>query len=240
MRIYFASPDPRGGRCVLPPDAAHHATRVRRLREGDPITVFDGVGNEYAGTIFGVGRHGLEVDLGPAQAVSRESALDICLAQGISSGDRMDYTVQKAVELGVSRIQPLLTERSVVRLEGDRAARRREHWQAVVVSACGQCGRNQVPEVAPAMALRDWLAVLGEFAGVRLSLDPEGDVRLATIPPPRQLTLLAGPEGGLAPAELLAVRQTGFTGLRLGPRTLRTETAAVAALAAMQAAWGDF
>lgn len=240
MRIYFAALGRGGGTCVLPADASHHAARVRRMRAGDAVVVFDGAGNEARGTILGMARRGLEVELEPAAPVSRESALAICLAQGISTGDRMDYTVQKAVELGATRIQPLATERSVVRLDAERADRRRDHWHAVAASACEQCGRNVIPDIAPVMSLRDWLATVQGQPGTRLTLDPVGEGRLAAIPRQTAVTLLAGPEGGLSEVELGAARQAGFTGIRLGPRTLRTETAAVAAMAAMQTLWGDF
>ena len=210
------------------------------MRAGDAVVVFDGAGFEAHGTITGMGRRGLEVELKPAEPVSRESALAICLAQGISTGDRMDYTVQKAVELGATCIQPLATERSVVRLDAERADRRLDHWRAVAASACEQCGRNLLPEIAPVMPLREWLAGVQSHAGTRLTLDPTGDDRLASLPARSGVTLLAGPEGGLSSAELDAARQAGFVGVRLGPRILRTETAAVAAMAAMQALWGDF
>ena len=225
---------------MLPADASHHAARVRRMRAGDAVVVFDGAGFEARGTLLGMGRHGLEVELEPAMAVSRESALSICLAQGISGGDRMDYTIQKAVELGATRIQPLATERSVVRLDADRAGRRLDHWRAVAISACEQCGRNTLPDIVPVMALRDWLGVVRGESGTKLTLDPEATDRLASLPAQTSVTLLAGPEGGFSDVELDAARQAGFAGVRLGPRILRTETAAVAAMAAMQALWGDF
>ena len=152
----------------------------------------------------------------------------------------MDYTVQKAVELGVRAIQPLTTERSVVRLDASRAAKRVSHWQGIIVAACEQCGRNEVPDVLPVLSLNAWLGALRQDA-LRLTLTPGARLRLAELERPRgEIVLLAGPEGGLSPRELKDVQASGFTSVRLGPRVLRTETAAVAALAAMQTLWGDF
>jgi 16S rRNA (uracil1498-N3)-methyltransferase len=171
--------------------------------------------------------------------VSRESPLAVVLAQGISSGERMDYTVQKSVELGVTVIQPLLTQRSVVRLTGERADKRVAHWQAVAAAACEQCGRNRVPEVLPVQSLTHWLGTLR--GGVRYLLSPQAPNRLRELTRPADaITLLVGPEGGWDSTESAAAQTTGFAPLALGPRVLRTETAAVAALAAMQALWGDF
>jgi 16S rRNA (uracil1498-N3)-methyltransferase len=163
------------------------------------------------------------------------------LAQAVSSGERMDYTVQKVVELGAARIEPLMSSRCVVRLTGERAVKRAAHWRAVAVAACEQCGRNRVPEIAPVTAFRDWL---GRQSGTdergRLLLAPHTGVRLRdVIRPAGMLTLLVGPEGGFSPEEEDAARRVGFNPVRLGPRVLRTETAAVAALAALQALWGD-
>ena len=167
----------------------------------------------------------------------------VVLVQGVSSGERMDYTVQKAVELGVARIQPLETSRSVVRLDDARARKRCAHWQSIAISACEQCGRNRVPEIAPVMALRNWLGQGpgGESAELRVLLAPEAHIALADLPAPRHgVCLIAGPEGGLTPEEVQDAERCGYIAARLGPRVLRTETAALAALAAMQTLWGDF
>ncbi|MBX3666722.1 MAG: 16S rRNA (uracil(1498)-N(3))-methyltransferase, partial [Burkholderiales bacterium] len=170
-----------------------------------------------------------------------ESPLQVTLAQAVSSGERMDYTIQKAVELGATAVQPLLAERCVVRLSGERAAKKRLHWQGVAVSACEQCGRDVVPEVRPLLGLRDWLQQPGPAGGLRLLLAPGAATGLRDLSRPADgITVLAGPEGGLAPAEADDAVRAGFTPLRLGPRVLRTETAAVALLAALQALWGDF
>jgi 16S rRNA (uracil1498-N3)-methyltransferase len=213
---------------------------VLRLAAGDAVIAFDGVGHEYAARIDRISKSGLTLIVGEPHAVDRESPLEVVLAQGISGGDRMDYTVQKAVELGVHAIQPLTAERSVVRLDRDRAAKRVAHWQAVAVSACEQCGRNRVPQVLPVATLATWLGGV-PAAAARITLTPDAAARLAALERPRgAIILLAGPEGGLSPREHESAIATGFTAVRLGPRVLRTETAAVAALAAMQTLWGDF
>lgn len=240
-RIYFSDPIPEHGRCRLPAAKAHHIAHVLRLAEGDAVVVFDGRGGAWDGQIAAIARGEVEVQLRAARAESCESPLPVTLAQAVSSGERMDYTIQKAVELGVHAIQPLMAERCVVRLSGERAQKRVAHWQAVVVSACEQCGRNTVPEVRPLLGLREWLAGLAAEAGLRLLLAPQAVLR------PRELgrsasgvTLLAGPEGGFSESESADALRAGFLALRLGPRVLRTETAAVAALAVLQAQWGDF
>jgi 16S rRNA (uracil1498-N3)-methyltransferase len=173
--------------------------------------------------------------------VEREARLHVVLVQGLSSGDRMDFTLQKAVELGVAAIQPVATERSVVKLRDERAQRRLEHWQNLVIAACEQCGRNRVPSVAPVLAFDQWIAGLPATDECRLLLSPGATVALRDLQPvPQRVLLLAGPEGGLSPAESGIAQSRGFRPVRLGPRVLRTETAALAALAAMQALWGDF
>lgn len=239
-RFYLPTEVPAHGVCELPAEQSHHAAHVLRLVAGDAVVAFDGRGNEYAATIERVSKTGVRVTLGEPQAVDRESPLEVTLAQGISSGERMDYTIQKAVELGVSAIQPLSTERSVVRLDAERAARRAAHWHGVAVAACEQCGRNRVPQVYSVAPLANWLGSAPKSA-LRFTLTPGAARRLTQLErPATPLTLLVGPEGGLSPREHEYAAASGFTPLRLGPRVLRTETAAVAALAAMQTLWGDF
>jgi 16S rRNA (uracil1498-N3)-methyltransferase len=171
--------------------------------------------------------------------VERESSLDIRLAQGISSGERMDYTLQKAVELGVRAIQPLTMRRSVVKLSSERAEKRVSHWQGIVMSACEQCGRNHLPVVARPLDIPQWLATAPQ--GLKLFLSPDADLSMKQLPQPSgPVWMMAGPEGGFEPAESVLIRDFGFTPVRLGPRILRTETAALAAVAAMQVLWGDF
>lgn len=241
-RLYFPGEIAAHGRCVLAPEQAHHVVRVLRLKAGDSVILFDGRGGEYAAVITALAKAGVTLNVAERAGVDRESPLAVTLAQAISSADRMDYTIQKAVELGVMRIQPLESSRSIVRLDPVRAAKRGAHWQAVAVAACEQCGRNRVPEVAPVLPLPAWLGRAAAQAGVpRLLLSPRAQANLRDLPPPpREVLLLAGPEGGLSPHEQDDAQSAGFTPVKLGPRVLRTETAAVAALAAMQVLWGDF
>ena len=240
MNPRFFCPQPLAPRSLagLPAAAAHHAVRVLRLGVGDAVTLFNGEGGEYPGRLVEAGRI-VRVELDEWLPVERESPLDIALAQALPSGDRMDFVVQKAVELGVARIQPLIASRSVVKLAGERAARRVEHWRQVAISACEQCGRNRLPVIAPILDLRQWLGQLAQDNGVcRLLPSPQGGRRPRELAGKRFL-LLVGPEGGLNAEEVSAARPTGFADLSLGPRILRTETAGPAALAALGALLGD-
>ena len=243
-RFFSTQPLPVGARVDLSENAARHAVRVLRLRENDGLTLFDGTGGEVAARIAHVGRDAVVAEVMQRRDVECESPIDITLVQALQSGEKMDLTVQKAVELGVRRIVPVTSQRSVVRLEGDRAQRRVAHWQAVAISACEQCGRNRVPEVSDLVGLRQWLAKPASGGSVvRLLLDPRSTNTLDSLPCPREdwgVELLIGAEGGLSPEETEMALQAGFTGVRLGPRVLRTETAGLAALAAIQCLWGDF
>jgi len=224
---------------TLPDASAHHAARVLRLSVGDAVTLFNGRGGEWAGNIHHIGKRTVDVRVAAWQDVERETPLRITLAQGISSGERMDYALQKAVELGVHAIQPVACTRSVVKLSGERADRRRSHWQNLVIAACEQCARNRVPEVSDIVPLPAWLAQ-PTTAALRLIFAPHAQHTLHTLPrPDGDITILAGPEGGFSADEYNAARAVGFIPVRLGPRILRTETAALAALAAMQTLWGD-
>jgi len=239
-RLYIPDDIPAHGIFDAPADQAHHVAHVLRLSAGDALTVFDGHGREYPAVIERVGKSAVTLRVSEPSVVDRESPLAVTLAQGISSGERMDYTVQKSVELGVHAIQPLSVERSVVKLSAERAAKRVAHWQAVAVAACEQCGRNRVPLVMPVRSLTSWLADVGADA-LRLTLSPDAASTLRELERPAgQIVLLVGPEGGLSPREIEDAKAAAFRPLRLGPRVLRTETAALAALAAMQAVWGDF
>ncbi len=238
-RFYLDQPLALGARFNLPPGPARHAARALRLAPGDAVTLFDGRGGEYAARIERIHKDDVAVSVIGFQPVERESGLRVHLAQGISSGERMDYTLQKAVELGIASIQPIAARRSVVKLSGERADRRVAHWQGVVASACEQCGRNRVPVVAQPLALANWLGT--RAPGRLLYLSPLADARLADLPAPGDAdTLVAGPEGGFEADEIAALRAAGAVPVRLGARILRTETAALAALAAMQVLWGDF
>jgi len=225
-------------RVVLPDEVARHAVGALRLRHGDPVILFNGDGHEYHGRLEKVGKHA-EVTLLARQQPERESQLKITLVQGISSGERMDFTLQKAVELGVDAVQPVIMRRTIVRLDPDKRGRRRQHWQAVVASACEQCGRNILPSVAPIEDFSDWLRQSGQ-SGSRYLLDPEQGLQPRTLAPPEgPILLIVGPEGGFDPAERDAAVAAGCQPLRLGPRVLRTETAGMVALATLQALWGD-
>lgn len=234
-RIYHAGPLAAGGEIELSAEAARHVVRVLRLRPGSELVVFDGAGVQATGRLVGTDPAVVRIEtVGPGTA---ESPLDITLVQGISRGHRMDLVVQKATELGVSTLWPVMCARSVVRLDDQRAARRVQHWREVAVAACEQCGRSRLPEIrSPAPVAEAFAAV----RGLSLVLDPVAGADLAGLPPPdREVSLLIGPEGGLTAAETAAARTAGFLPLRLGPRVLRTETAAIAALTAVGLAWGD-
>lgn len=229
-----------GASVDLPPEAAHHATKVLRLADGDAVVLFDGRGGEWTGRLHRVGKT-VAVMLEAFDAADRQPSVAITLAQGLPASDKMDWIVQKAVELGVARIAPVACRRSVIRLSGERLERRHAHWQAVAIAACEQCRRNLVPEVAPLVDLPQLLAGAAGDNGMRLILAPGAAVRLAELPrPDGPVTLLIGPEGGFEDNELAAAQIAGFQAVSLGPRVLRTETAGPAALAAMMALWGDF
>lgn len=230
-----------GALIALPATAAHHLARVLRAAVGDALIVFnDGV--EFAATIARIDRHGVTVKLGGGTPVDRENPLACVLAQAISSGERMDITLQKAVELGIRVVQPLYSERSIVRLDAARTLKRVEHWRQIMISACEQCGRNIIPGVTPPQPVIDWLGGLAPppAGELRLLLSPHADRGLVELPRPASVVLLAGPEGGFTQAETTLATQRGFVELRLGPRVLRTETAALAALAALNTLWGDY
>ncbi len=223
---------------ALPAAVAHHAERVLRLAAGDAVTLFDGRGGECVATLVAVGRQPL-ARLGPRLAVEREAPLAVTLVQALASGDKMDWIVQKAVELGAAAVQPVAAERSVLKLAGERAGKRVAHWQQIAVAACEQSGRNRVPAVGEIMPLAKYLAQDG--SGARMILAPGADGALAgKTRPSGPLAILIGPEGGWSPAELELAARAGCAPLALGPRVLRTETAGLAALAAIQTLWGDF
>ncbi|MBL6751525.1 MAG: 16S rRNA (uracil(1498)-N(3))-methyltransferase, partial [Nevskia sp.] len=208
-----------------------------RMRPGELLVLFNGTGGEYEAVIESVDRRVVLVRVESFREVERESPLNVTLAQCVSKGERMDYAVQKAVELGVQRIVPLLSSRGVVRLDAERWERKLAHWRGVVAAACEQSGRTRVPHVDAVQKLEAWLP--SAPAGTRLLLAPEGAASLRHVRAPSAPTLLVGPEGGLAEEEIEHARRYDFQPVGLGPRVLRTETAGVAALAAMQALWGD-
>lgn len=248
-RFYYPGenniPGPGGSVSVAGP-AAHHALKVIRLRVGDRVVLFNGCGGEFSCVIENVNDgKTMMVRVEKSNPIERDSSLNIMLVQAINSSEKMDYLIQKAVEVGVSSIQPISTERSIVKLDNDRAAKRFVHWQNLVVAACEQCGRNRIPNVHPVLSFSTWLdqTLVSEKnkSGLRLMMVPSGSKRLAEFEKPLGLIdLLIGPEGGFSAAEETAARNTGFHPLNLGPRILRTETAAVAAISAMQVLWGDY
>jgi len=236
-RFYVDAALRAGGVLTLPEDAAHHAVRVLRLHEGDDVTLFNGRGGEFAARIASIQRARMLVDVLQHRSIEREAPLRITLVQGISAGDKMDSTVRKAVELGVALIQPILATRSVARPKGERAEGRRDHWQKVVVAACEQCGRNRIPEVRPLVPLADYRA----GSGAKILLSPLSELALSKMRlEGEEFIVAAGPEAGFTPEEEAALAAQGFMPARLGARVLRTETAAIAAISALNALRGDF
>lgn len=237
IRIFQPGPLRADSRIELDATAANHVSRVLRLREGAALTLFDGRGGEYPATLVQVEKRRAEVQLRQRLNRETESPLDLTLVQGVSKGERMDYAVQKATELGVRRIVPVETDHGVVSLDPARWEKKRSHWQRVAVSACEQCGRNRIPEVTPVTSLKAWLG--GKPAGLGLFLDPGQSESVTDLSREEKVTLVIGPEGGLSEEECRLAADRGYHGIRLGPRVLRTETAAVAALAVLQMRWGD-
>lgn len=225
------------GEHPLPEAQAHYIGRVLRMAEGDAVQLFDGSGTEYRGVLLEVGKKRVSVRLDESLAGQRESPLRIHLGQGVSRGERMDWAIQKATELGVTEITPIVSERCEVRLKDERADKRLAHWRQVAISACEQCGRSSVPLIHPPELLADWLKNVE--AELKLVLHPVAEPMVSHARP-ASLAFLIGPEGGLADAEVTQAQQAGYHAARLGPRVLRTETAPVVALAVAQQLWGDF
>ena len=238
-RVHVPEPLTAGRRHTLEGDAANHIARVLRLKPGDPLTLFDGRGGEHAGRIEEFRKGAVIVAVGDRATAARESRLPLTLAQGVSRGERMDWVVQKATELGVTQILPVLTERSVVKLDASQAERKRLHWRGVAVAACEQSGRDRIPDVAIPLELHDVLAGV-DSRDTCLLLSPAATQRVKDLKAPAgRIFVLIGPEGGLAESEQRAALDAGFAAVRLGPRVLRTETAAVAALTLLQHQFGD-
>jgi 16S rRNA (uracil1498-N3)-methyltransferase len=236
-RFYVDQALRAGSTCMLPEDSAHHAVHVLRIRAGDPVVLFNGRGGEYPSRVAAIERLRVMVDVLSHDAVERESPLRVRLVQGVSAGEKMDLTIRKAVELGVAEIQPVLAAASVARPKGERAASRQQHWQRVAVAACEQCGRNRIPPVWPLMAAADYRNEAGETT---ILLSPRSELAFSKLKFAQSITLAAGPEAGFTAEEEAAFLRAGFVPAKLGPRVLRTETAAVAALAALNALAGDF
>ena len=238
-RVHVPDPLTSGRRHTIEGDAANHIARVLRLEPGALLTVFDGRGGEYAARIEALRKNAVIIEVQERSPASRESSLSLTLAQGISRGERMDWVVQKATELGVSRIIPVLTERTVVKLDSKQSERKLAHWHGIAVAACEQSGRDKIPDIVAALPLHDFLRAI-DAQTTRLLLSPTGTQRVNDLKAPeRKIVVLIGPEGGLAETEQRSAIGAGFLAVRLGPRVLRTETAAVAALTLLQHQFGD-
>ena len=229
-----------GCELALPETPAHHAAKVLRMRAGDALTLFTGAGGEFPAAIVHIDKRGVTVRIEAFAAIEREVPLATTLAQGVAANDAMEYAIRKAVELGAAAIQPVITQRSAPLPSGTRGEGRIARWRQIVVAACEQCGRNRLPVVSAPLSLAEWLTARDRTrAGIVLA--PESALPLARVPAPRDgIDLLVGPEGGLAAAEIADAAHAGMIPVSLGPRILRTETAGVAALAAVNALWGDF
>jgi 16S rRNA (uracil1498-N3)-methyltransferase len=229
-----------GSEYALPDAVAHHALRVLRLVVGDRIVLFTGAGGEFAATLARANKRDAVARIDAFDPVERESDFTVTLVQGIAANDAMDHAVRRAVELGAAAIQPVLTTRSARVPDGERGGKRLAHWRQIVIAACEQCGRNRVPEVRSVVTLEHWLADRNA-AATGLVLAPTADVAIAATPRPQHaLDMLVGPEGGFTADEIALAQRSGMAAVRLGPRVLRAETAALASLAAINALWGDF
>jgi 16S rRNA (uracil1498-N3)-methyltransferase len=237
IRLYQPGPLTPGQSVALCEDAANHAGKVLRMQAGEVLELFNGDGNNYTALIAEVGKKQLVVDIQSVSDNPIESPLKLHLGQGISRGDRMDFAIQKAVELGVSEITPLFTERCGVKLDAERLEKKREQWQKIVISACEQSGRSIVPPVHTPVTLEKWLGQADNC--LKLTLDPWTSATIKQLTPTDRLRLVIGPEGGFSDREVAATTLAGFQPVRLGPRVLRTETAALTAIAALQLQLGD-
>lgn len=246
LRFFTDSPLALDTAIQLSDNAAAHATRALRLNVGDSAIVFNGDGFDYECTLTSVKKNSVIATITNAKKINNESPLHITLLQGVSSGDRMDFTIQKAVELGVNHIQPINSQRSVVKLSAERAEKRTEHWQNVAISACEQSGRAFIPKVLAPISLENWFSQNPISQNpisktTRILLNPVGAKRLVEIQKPTSnIELLIGAEGGLSKNEIDMATSQHFQSIVLGPRILRTETAALTAISVMQSLWGDF
>ncbi|TYB05850.1 16S rRNA (uracil(1498)-N(3))-methyltransferase [Aggregatibacter actinomycetemcomitans] len=238
-RIYHPIPLNQHTTCALSEDGANHVGRVLRMRAGDQLELFDGSNHIYQAVITAVAKKSVEVDILSRQFDDRESPLAIHLGQVISRGERMEFTIQKSVELGVNVITPLWSERCGVKLDGERMDKKIQQWQKIAIAACEQCGRNKIPEIRPLMKLQQWCAEPND--ALKLNLHPRARYSIRTLPeiPAASVRLLIGSEGGLSPQEIAQTEQQGFVDVLLGKRVLRTETAAMAAITALQVCFGD-
>lgn len=236
-RTWLDAPLAVGQHVTLDEAATAHLVRVLRLGLGDAFVLFNGDGHDYEARITAIAKRGTEAEVMSRRAVDNESPLRIVLAQALARGEKMDWVLQKATELGVAELVPLFTERSEVKLDAERSDKRLQHWRGVIASACEQSGRARLPALRAPVALSDWLARAG--ADRILYLDPQAESGLHELAADASYALVIGPEGGLGERDLQMLRAAGAHGVRLGPRVLRTETAGIAAVAALQALFGD-
>ncbi len=237
-RIYHSQALPETGIVNLDDEAANHVGRVMRMQVGQSLILFDGSNHQWDATITDVSKKSVAVSVANKQLCSSESPLHLHLGQVISRGEKMEFTIQKSVELGVNVITPLISERCGVKLNAERFEKKLQQWQRIAISACEQCGRNLVPEIRPVMKLEDWCEE--EFDGVKLNLHPRAKYSINTLPAEHKaVRLLIGPEGGLSREEITMTEQYHFDEVLLGPRVLRTETAAMTAITALQVRFGD-
>ena len=237
-RFYVDTTLRAGTSVLLPEESAHHAVHVLRIHTGDEVTLFNGRGGEYAARVASIERLKVLVDLLEHRAIERESPLRMVLVQGVSAGERMDFTIRKAVELGAAEIHPVLAASSVARPKGERATARHAHWQKIAIAACEQCGRNRIPLVRALVAAAEYRP---DGAGTRILLAPQAELRFTqACQAGEEFTIAAGPEAGFSAEERERFVDAGFVPARLGMRVLRTETAGIAALAALSALRGDF
>ena len=237
-RIYTGQNLLSGDTLELEEAASHHLSKVLRMQPGRELILFNGAGGEFAATIHEVSKKHVLVSIAEHSVDNRESPLDLELAIGISRGERFEWVLQKATELGVTKITPLITERTEVKVSGDRQEKMHERWQHIIISACEQCQRNLLPELSAAVQISDWLPQV--TSDLRFVLHHRDSQRLPADQTPTSVTLLIGPEGGLSDREITHALEQDFNALTLGPRVLRTETAPVAAISLVQYLWGDF
>lgn len=243
IRQYLDAPLQEGARVALTEAALQRLVRVLRQGPGDEVILFNGDGHDYRARLLNVGKREADADVLARAEPRGESPLSITLAQALARGEKMDHVIQKAVELGVHAIAPVLTERTEVRLDAERSDRRMQHWRGIVAGACEQCGRARLPALSEPRALADFAASTAQVgAGRHLYLDPQASDGLAVLglPADARVTLVVGPEGGLSERDIAVLRGARFEGVRLGPRVLRTETAGLAAVAALNALYGDW
>jgi 16S rRNA (uracil1498-N3)-methyltransferase len=238
-RIFTDQPLEPNRDVVLNPGASHHLIQVLRLRQGAEMVLFNGDGRDYFAQLETAAKKQAHVKVISCSEPEHEIPVKIHLCISISKGERMDFAIQKSVELGVDEITPLFSQHGVVNLKGERAQKRQQHWRRIVISACEQSGRCRIPLLNDAIEIDKWLDT--PHPGTGLVLDPQSRISLASLKQPEKIvTILVGPEGGLSSAEISSAKDLGFTGVSLGPRILRTETAPLAAMAAIQALWGDY